>query len=56
MTVKEQVIKYIKSLDESDRDKLKTMIRNGVVCCVGYARDLNIDIDDFNAELRRIFK
>lgn len=54
--VRENVIRYLKSLNENERKRLKVMIDNGITCCVGYARDLNIDPDDFNAELRRIYK
>lgn len=52
--VRENVIKYIKSLNTNELKKLKTMLDNGIVCCVGLAKDLNIDPEEFNAELRRI--
>lgn len=55
MDVRENVIKYLKTMSEPERKRLKTMVKNGVTCCVGYAKDLNIDPDDFNAELRRIY-
>lgn len=53
--VRENVIKFIKGLSEIERKKLKVMLNNGITCCVGYAKDLNIDPEEFNAELRRIF-
>lgn len=56
MSVKDSVIKFIKNLNDSERGKLETMVKHGITCCVGYAKDLNIDTEDFNAELRRIFK
>lgn len=54
--ITEQAIKYIKSLSQLERVRLKNMLANGVVCCSDIAKDLKLDIDDFNAELRRIFK
>ena len=53
--IKEQAIKYIKSLSQLERARLKNMLSNGIVCCSGIAKDLKLDINDFNAELRRIF-
>lgn len=54
--LREKAIEYIKGLNERERGKLKTMLENGITCCVGYAKDLNLDVNEFNAELRRIFK
>ncbi|MBR5304940.1 MAG: hypothetical protein IKU37_08970 [Candidatus Gastranaerophilales bacterium] len=54
--VKEKAIKYVKSLSQLERTRLKNMLDKNILCCFGIAKDLNIDINDFNAELRRIFK
>lgn len=56
MDTKESVISYLKSISEQDRNRLKVMVKSGITCCIGYAKDLGIDVDDFNAELRRIFR
>lgn len=52
--VRENVIKFIKGLNQKERKKLKVMLDNGITCCVGISKDLNIDPEEFNAELRRI--
>ena len=52
--LRENVIKFIKGLSESERKKLKVMLDNGITCCVGISNDLNIDPEEFNSELRRI--
>ena len=52
--LRENVVKYIKGLNESERNKLIVMLKRGISCCVGLAKDLNVDPDDYNAELRRI--
>ena len=54
--VREEAVKYIKSLNNNDRKQLKIMLENNIVCCKGYAEDLSINIDDFNSELRRILE
>jgi hypothetical protein len=54
--VKNEAIKYIKSLNQLERVRLKNMLDKNILCCFGIAKDLNIDVNDFNAELRRIFK
>ena len=55
METKQSVINYVKSLNDFDRKKLSEMLKHNVICCAGIAKDLKIDVDSFNAELRRIF-
>lgn len=54
--VKQEAIKYVKSLNKLERTRLKNMLDKNILCCSGIAKDLKLDINDFNAELRRIFK
>lgn len=54
--ITKKAIQYIKSLTQLERNRLKNMLSNGILCCAGIAKDLNIDVNDFNAELRRIFR
>lgn len=56
MDIREQTVKYIKSLSIKDRLKLKQMINHNIVCCSGLVKQLKISLEDFNTELRSIFK
>lgn len=48
-------VKYIKSLSDSDRQSLKNMIKNGITCCISYAKENGINKIAFNNELKAIF-
>ena len=55
MDIRQSVINYVKTLNDYDKQKLSEMLKHNITCCVGIAKDLKIDVDSFNAELRRIF-
>jgi len=46
---------YIKSLSVNDRTSLKNMIKNGMTCCISYAKDKGVNTMAFNNELKAIF-
>ena len=56
MGIREQIVKYIKNLSNQDREKLKIMIEHNIICGSGIAEKLGISVEDFNGELKEIFK
>ncbi len=49
-------INYIKSLSESDKEKVKSMLSHGIVCGADYARQQGIDPLLLADELRLVFR
>lgn len=56
MDIREQIVKYIKSLSIKDREKLKSMIEHNIICGSGIAEKLGISTEDLNGELKKIFE
>ena len=48
-------INYIKSLSESDKEKVKSMLLHGIICGADYARQSGIDPQLFTNELKSVF-
>ena len=56
MDIREIAVKYIKSLQQSERDALKNMVLNGAICCHTYAQKHNLTPEMFTKELKAIFE
>ena len=54
--IRTTAVQYLKSISEDERKNLKTMLNNGIKCCIGYAKRNKINPDVFNQELLSIFK
>lgn len=52
--MRNEAIKFLKSLSLQQIGKLRIMLEHNIVCCAGISKDLNYDVEQFNAELRRI--
>ena len=55
MEVRKVAIQYIKMLSPEQKNKLKTMLNHGIVCCADYARKNNIEPCELTKELIEIF-
>lgn len=56
MDIREKAVKYIKSLQQSEREALKNMVLNGAICCHTYAQKHNLTPEMFTKELKAIFE
>lgn len=54
-SIRQIATNYIKSLSETDRQSLKNMIKNGITCCISYAKNQGVNTMAFNNELKAIF-
>lgn len=52
--MRDEAIKFIKGLSNKEKNKLRIMLEHNIICCFGISKDLNFDVEEFNAELRRI--
>lgn len=48
-------INYIKSLSETDKEKVKSMLSHGIICGADFARQNEIDPLSFSEELKLVF-
>lgn len=48
-------INYIKSLSESDKEKVKSMLSHGIICGADFARQNGLDPQLFSNELKSVF-
>lgn len=55
METRAAAISYIKSLTESDKERIKTMLSHGIMCGADYARQHNIEPALFSQELKLVF-
>lgn len=55
METRVAAINFIKSLSESDREKIKTMLSHGILCGTDYARQNELDPQTFSEELKSVF-
>lgn len=55
METRVAAINFIKSLSESDREKIKTMLSHGILCGADYARQNELDPQTFSEELKAVF-
>lgn len=56
MDIRNYAIDYMRNLSSSEKDKLRTMLSHGIVCGTGFAKNNNIDVTLFNAELKSILE
>lgn len=56
METRVAAINYIKSLSETDKEKVKSMLSHGIVCGADYARQQGIDPLLLADELRLVFR
>ena len=56
MDIREAAVKYIKSLQQSERVALKNMVLNGAICCHTFANKHNLTPEMFTRELKAIFE
>lgn len=52
--MRNEAIKFLKTLSAQQINKLRIMLEHNIICCSGISKDLNYDVEEFNAELRRI--
>jgi|GEM_PF-5930892 len=55
MEMRTAAISFIKTLSETDREKIRDMLSRGVVCGADFARMQGIDPMLFNEELKLVF-
>ena len=56
METRVAAINFIRSLSESDKDKIKSMLSHGIICGADYARQNELDPSVFSAELKLVFE
>lgn len=56
METRVAAINFIKSLSESDKDKIKSMLSHGIICGADYARQSELDPQIFSDELKLVFE
>lgn len=56
MEIKQVAINFIKSLSNSEKEKLKIMLSHGISCGTDYAKRHEIEPYRFNEELKNIFE
>lgn len=55
MEIRVAAINFVKSLSESDKSKIKSMLSHGIVCGADFARQNEIDPAVFSEELKLVF-
>ena len=56
MSIRDIAVKYIKSLQPAERNALKNMVENGIICCHKYAKQNNLTPEMITNELKAIFE
>ena len=55
METRAAAINFIKSLSESDKERVKSMLSHGIICGADFARQNEIKPAVFSEELRLVF-
>lgn len=55
-SVRQIAVNFIKSIPESDREKMFTMIKKGITVGIDYAKQNNITAEQLTNELKNIIK
>ena len=56
METRAAAINFIKSLSESDKERIKSMLSHGIICGADFARQNEIEPAVFSEELRLVFE